>query len=373
MILQCDSMQKMPYLGKGCCFMLFDGLSWNFCVILSFTKEVLRYQKFQKSSLLLDNEIFSMDAFALMKGYVIKFVNVFHPELPLLKEYFLHHCITNKYRNVEGMLKPSIWKELSGVTKQVSQKELRLLKKKRIKVKHSLSNESEGHSKTVRGSSCKLVLKRKDVPWHTIYVKKNNISACDEICKSNKLQSSFYIVVPSPIFDAKKENWLVLQSGFRYCYREHYIIDVLYLQHLQKISDASQLHYILGCLSVGSVKLIQPFDCHNTRFCIVNSEQFDFLRKQAGVQSMFTEKNSCLYEYTDKASWNLPGCVVSSWERNENLPEFSMKKVGNISKAVGKGTRRRRTKNKGVYLTLGPRLSSRPRPTPTIQEKNKLL
>ena len=49
-----------------------------------------------------------------------------------------------------------------------------------------------------------------------------------------------------------------------------------------------------------------------------------------------------------------------------------MKEVENISKAVGKGTRRRRTKNKGVYLTLGPRLSSRPRPTPTIQEKNKL-
>ena len=61
-----------------------------------------------------------------------------------------------------------------------------------------------------------------------------------------------------------------------------------------------------------------------------------------------------------------------SWERNKSLPEFSMKEAENVQKAAGKGTRRRRTKNKGVYLTLGPRLSSRPRPNPTIQEKNKL-
>ena len=64
--------------------------------------------------------------------------------------------------------------------------------------------------------------------------------------------------------------------------------------------------------------------------------------------------------------------MVSSWERHEKLPEFTMKEAENVAKAVGKGTKRRRTKNKGVFLTLGPRLSSRPRPNPTIQDENKL-
>ena len=41
-ILQCDSMQQMPYRCKGCCFILFDGLIWNFCVVTSFTKEHLQ-------------------------------------------------------------------------------------------------------------------------------------------------------------------------------------------------------------------------------------------------------------------------------------------------------------------------------------------
>ena len=87
---------------------------------------------------------------------------------------------------------------------------------------------------------------------------------------------------------------------------------------------------------------------------------------------MSTGNNSYLYEYSDKASWSLPGCVVSSWETNDDLPEFSMKDVENVVKAVGGGTTRKRTKNRGIYLTLGPRLSSRPRPNPVIQDKTKL-
>ena len=81
---------------------------------------------------------------------------------------------------------------------------------------------------------------------------------------------------------------------------------------------------------------------------------------------MSTETNTYLYEYTDAASWSLSGCVVSSWETANELPEFFMKDVENLVKAVGTGTKRRRTKNRGIFLNLGPRLSSRPRPNPVM-------
>ena len=141
---------------------------------------------------------------------------------------------------------------------------------------------------------------------------------------------------------------------------------------MKKITNATELHYSLGSFSVGRVNLIQPCESQNTRFCIVTSQQFECLKKRAGIRTIRAENNSYLYEYSDKASWSLPGCMVSSWERHEKLPEFTMKEAENVAKAVGKGTKRRRTKNKGVFLTLGPRLSSRPRPNPTIQDENKL-
>ena len=87
---------------------------------------------------------------------------------------------------------------------------------------------------------------------------------------------------------------------------------------------------------------------------------------------MSTGKNLYLYEYSNKASWSLPGCVVSSWEIDDKLPEFNMKEVQNLFRAVKKGMERRCTQNKGIYLTLGPRLSSRPNANPLIQDENKL-
>ena len=217
-----------------------------------------------------------------------------------------------------------------------------------------------------------VVLGRMEECWHTIYVRKSNKSVCHEICKQNKLKGSFYIIVPSPLYNAKKEEWISLRSGFKYTYREHFIIDVVYLKHLKKIRNVVELHFNLSHLSVGSVNLIQPFNCHNTRFCIVSNCQFSILRKNQQMEMMSTGSNSYLYEYSDKASWSLPGCVVSSWETNDDLPEFSMKDVENVVKAVGGGTTRKRTQNRGIYLTLGPRLSSRPRPNPVIQDKTKL-
>ena len=372
-ILQCDNMQQMPYRCKGCCFMLFDGLIWNCCVIISFTKESLHYQKFKENSVTLDKTICNLDVSALTNGYIFHFVNVFHCNEKLLKDYFLYHCVVNKYGNVEEMLKPSILKEVAPITEYMSRKEIRLWKKrKRDRVIHSLSDKSNVVKKRLRGKGWQSILHRTEVRKHTIYVHSNNKSACEKICKANKLEKSFHIIVPSPLFDRKEEEWITLGSGFKYCYREHFIIDVSYLRHLKKITNSTELHYSLHCFSVGSVKLIQPCDSHNTRFCIVTNEQFNSLRKKAGIKCIHTEYNSYLYEYSDKASWSLPGSVVSSWETHESLPEFTMKEVENLKNGVGDKVERRRTKNKGVYVTIGPRLSARPRPNPTIQEKNKL-
>ena len=275
---------------------------------------------------------------------------------------------------MKGMMKPSILKEVAHMTEYMSRKQIRLEKKKRRnRVKNSLSGISNVLIKQpTRGKGCRYMLDRLDIPKHTIYVTENHKSACNEICRANRLKRSFHMIVPSPLFDTKEEEWITLESGFKYCYREHFIVDVSYLKYLKKITNATELHYSLGSFSVGRVNLIQPCESQNTRFCIVTSQQFECLKKRAGIQTIRAENNSYLYEYSDKASWSLPGCMVSSWEKHEKLPEFTMKEAENVAKAVGKGTKRRRTKNKGVFLTLGPRLSSRPRPNPTIQDENKL-
>ena len=170
----------------------------------------------------------------------------------------------------------------------------------------------------------------------------------------------------------KEENWITFTSGFRYCYREHFIIDVRYLKFIKRIKQVTELHHLLSNICVGKVNLIQPGDCSNTRFCIVSSSQFKSIQRKEGVELMSAKDNLYLYEYSNKASWSLPGCVVSSWETEHRLPEFSMKDVKTLFRAVKKGTKRRRTKNKGIYLTLGPRLSYRPKPNPVIQDENKL-
>ena len=99
------------------------------------------------------------------------------------------------------------------------------------------------------------MLDRLDIPNHTIYVTGNNKSACNEICRANRLKRSFHMIVPSPLFDTKEEEWITLESGFKYCYREHFIVDVSYLKYLKKITNAIELHYSLGYFSVDCVNL----------------------------------------------------------------------------------------------------------------------
>ena len=162
-ILQCDSMQQMPYRCKGCCFMLFDGLIWNFCVVTSFTKEHLQYKKFGEKSLTLDKIVHYLDLSSLMKGYVFKFVNVFHCNQKMLEKYFLHHCVINKHGNVEGMLKPSILKEGAHRAEYLSRKEIRMEKnKKKVSVKHGLCDESNVKILKHRGKRCQSILDRTD-------------------------------------------------------------------------------------------------------------------------------------------------------------------------------------------------------------------
>ena len=42
-ILQCDNMLGMPYMCKGCCFMLFDGSIWECGVIMQLSEKFLEY------------------------------------------------------------------------------------------------------------------------------------------------------------------------------------------------------------------------------------------------------------------------------------------------------------------------------------------
>ena len=258
---------------------------------------------------------------------------------------------------------------------------LRRIKKKKREAKHSLGKKKRTLHKNGRSNLHHTALGKTGEYWHTIYVKQDNKSSCNDICEKNKFKISckrkkekklFYIIVPNPLFNAEKENWISFNSGFKYCHRMHFVIDAACLNHMKKITSAVELHFYLSHLSVDSVHLIQPYNCHRVRFCIVNSHQFSILRENNNVETMSTESNTYLYEYTDVASWSLPGCVVSSWESNNGLPEFSMKDVDNLVQAVGLGTKRKRTQNRGIFVSLGPRLSSRPRPNPVIQDKNKL-
>ena len=371
-ILQCDSMSGMPYLCKGCCFMLFDGFDWECGVVVKLNEECLEYKKFKALSLtVLESIVVRIEWPQFTKNHVFMFVNIYHRDQMYLENNFLHHCVVNKYGNVKGMLKPTVWKLEAGETELFSKKFLRRMKRR--KAKHDLLDDSTCVKEPTRSKLPKSILEKKEECWHTIYVNNDNRNACNEICKENKQEESFYIVVPSPMFDVKKESWVVLPSGFRYCYRECFIVDVRYFMVMKSIKHVIPLHCFLSKICVGKVNLIQPDDCNKTRFCLVSGCQFKSLRRKEGVELLRTKDNLYLYEYTNKASWSLPGCVVSSWECDEKLPEFTMPEVHKLSRAVKKGTRRRRTKNKGTYLTLGPRLSRRPKPNPVIQDENKLF
>ena len=201
------------------------------------------------------------------------FVNVFHRDISHLRKHFIHHCVINKYGNVEGMLKPTIWKSDAQVSEFLSRKMIRI-KKRQGKAKHFLADNDAWKRKRRSGRLPMVILRRKEEFWHTIYVKKSHTNTCEEICKKHRLEGSFYIVVPSPIFDAKEESWKVLPSGFKYCYREHFIIDVKYFNVMKRLNHITQLHQCLSDNCVGRVNLIQPCDCRNMRFCIVSSYQF---------------------------------------------------------------------------------------------------
>ena len=352
--------------------MLYDGACQTFGVIVKFTEECLLFQKIEAFTIQLDDSVFKIDISTLLDNYVFQFVNVFYIDTNLLSQNFWHHCVVNKYGNVEGMLLPSIWRNKNAVQESTLSKHLCHIKKKKKKVKHSLGKNKRTVKKNGRSNLLNTVLGKTEECWHTIYVRQDNKSSCYEICQKNKLKKSFYIIVPCPLFNVKKEKWISFQSGFKYCYMMYFVIDAVCLNHMKKITSAVKLHFHLSNLSVGSVFLIQPYNCHHTRFCIVNGHQFSTLRKNPNVETMSTETNTYLYEYTDAASWSLPGCVVSSWETANELPEFFMKDVENLVKAVGTGTKRRRTKNRGIFINLGPRLSSRPRPNPVMQDKKKL-
>ena len=86
-ILQCDNMKKIPYRCKGCCFMLFDGLVWNCCVMISATKDSFYYNKFKKNSLNLDKRILKLVVSHINNSYIFKFVNIFHPKEKFLKSH----------------------------------------------------------------------------------------------------------------------------------------------------------------------------------------------------------------------------------------------------------------------------------------------
>ena len=296
LILQCDSMLGIPYRCEGCCIMLYNGVYWKFGVVIEFNEQCLCYRRISGNSLQLDNtSLFKIDVSDLSENYIFKFVNIFHPDRTLLESNFLHYCVVNKYNNVEGMLLPSLWKKGVSVSVRVSRKELRQLKRKRKRSKYGTYKDANIVKKNRRSKLQDVVLGRMEECWHTIYVRKNNKSVCHEICKQNKLKGSFYIIVPSPLYNAKKEEWISLRSGFKYTYREHFIIDVVYLKHLKKIRNVVELHFNLSHLSVGSVNLIQPFNCHNTRFCIVSNRQFSILRKNQQMEMMSTGSNSYLY------------------------------------------------------------------------------
>ena len=373
LLLQCDSLSAMPYKCQGCCFMYSNGEIWNFGVIAKFTEECLRYHEFTVGSLLLHPETLEIKTSNLLENYIFKFVNVFHKDCKLLRNDYLHHCVVNCYGNVEAMLKPSIHKSVMPMSEVLLRKEIRAKKKAATKSLCARLGEEYVNKNRKRSSLHRRIFGREKVHWHTIFVLENTNHLYQEICDCNPLENSYYIVVPSPLFEVNKSKWITLDSGFRYCYRMHFVIDVLHLKTLNKIKTADEMYYHLLNHSAGTFNLIQPDDAgRNIRFCVVSKEQYATLNNKTGMKSMESNGNLYLYEYSNAASWSLPGCVVSSWETDNTLPEFSVKDAVNLVKAVRRGTERERTKNKGVYLTLGPRLSSRPRPSPTMQDKSKL-
>ena len=349
----------------------FDGIC-KFGVIEKFSNDCLEYRKCKEGSLLLHENIHKIDTSQLIKIYKFNFVNVFHSDIALMKEKFLHHCLVNKLGYVEGMLKPSIHVDAAPSSDFLSNSQMRMKKRKEQQKRCTRSGGEYVDSSRRRSTLHKEILSNMESYWHTIYVKNNFFSSYQELCRKKGHERGYYIMVPDPTFNRLKEEWITFQSGFRYCYREHFIIDARYFESLKEIKRANEMYLYLLEICVGSTLLVQPDDCSNIRFCMVDSHQHKSLKEKEGIEILNANGNEYLYEFSNLASWSLKGCVVSSWETDGELPEFSFDDVKRLVGAVGRGAERERTKNKGVYLTLGPRYSGRPRPSPVIQDKTKL-
>ena len=123
-LLQCDNMSDLPLYAKGCCFIYsFDGIC-KFGVIEKFLNVCLEYRKYKEGSLLLHEKIHKIDTSQLIKSYKFNFVNVFHSNIALMKEKFLHHCLVNKLGYLEGMLKPSIHVDAAPSSEFLSNSEI---------------------------------------------------------------------------------------------------------------------------------------------------------------------------------------------------------------------------------------------------------
>ena len=207
-ILECNSMLGLPYRCEGCCIMLYDGVCWMFGVVVQFTEEFLLFQRMEAFTLQLVDSAIKIDVTTLSEKYVFKFVNVFSNDTHLLSRKFLHHCVVNKYDNVEGMLLPSIWRRKNTMLEYTSRKQhWRCIMKKKREAKHSLGKKKRTLHKNGRSNLHHTALGKTGEYWHTIYVKQDNKSLCNDICEKIKLKisckrkkekQSFYIIVTNP-------------------------------------------------------------------------------------------------------------------------------------------------------------------------------
>ena len=137
--------------------MLFDGFDWECGVVVKLNEECLEYKKFKALSLtVLESIVVRVEWPQFTKNHVFMFVNVFHRDQIYLENNFLHHCVVNKYGNVEGMLKPTVWKLEARETELFSKKFLRW--RKRRKAKHNLLDDSLVDKEPTRSKLPKSIL-----------------------------------------------------------------------------------------------------------------------------------------------------------------------------------------------------------------------
>ena len=92
-LMECNSMHKMPCNAQGCCFVCYHNGNWNFGVIEKLTKEELHYRSFTEGSLHLQEDVYKIPISNFKEHYSFKFVNVFHRNMNIPRSLFLHHCV----------------------------------------------------------------------------------------------------------------------------------------------------------------------------------------------------------------------------------------------------------------------------------------